>query len=153
MKYVFLALLLSGIAAVSLYAQPVYEGGFNPNLSFSQYLEQAYPHYDKPLIYVFYNDVNMSCQNCAATIDLIEQVYNQNYQNVYDFFVIDYGNDQEYNFIEVYHLSKPLEVVLVQVSDGEMLGYKKLENLNYQISGPISFADQLTYQINSFLRT
>ena len=83
-------------------------------------------------------------------MELIEQVYNQNYQNEYSLFEINYENDNEYNFIEAYNLSQPLEVVLVNVEDGEALGYKKLENLENQISDPTCFSENLQYQINSF---
>ena len=93
----------------------------------------------------------MVCENCPQTIELIEQVYNNNFQNDYQLFIIDYGNDEEYNFIQTYQLNQPLEVVLVKVDDGAEFGYKKLENLNYQTSDPISFADNLIFQINSFL--
>ena len=93
----------------------------------------------------------MTCENCPQTISLIEQVYDNNYQNDYNLFVIDYGNDDEYNFISTYQLSKPLEIVLVRINDGAEFGYKKLEGLNYRISDPLNFADELKFQIDSFL--
>ena len=142
--------------AVTMFILPVqaeltYQGAYDPDQSLSEYFQKAYPRYNKPIIYVFYNDVNMSCENCPQTIELIERVYNQKYQNKYDLYIIDYGNDQEYNFIQTYNLNQPLEVVLVRVDNGAEFGYKKLENLNYQISDVESFADNLEYQIEPFL--
>ena len=147
------AFLLGLCFTYNLHAELTYEGEYDPNMTLQEYFEKAYPNPQKSIIYVFYNDVNMSCENCPQTIELIEQIYNNNYQNDYSLFVIDYGNDQEYNFIETYHLKKPLEVVMVRVDDGATFGYKKLENLNYQISDPLSFGDNLKFQIDSFLGT
>ena len=113
-----------------------------------EYFDEAYPNYDKPIIYVFFN--NDPCFQCPQTIELIEQVYNRNYQNKYSLFLINYQNDDEYNFIETYDLNQPLEIVLVDVADGQSIGYKKLENLQNQISDPVSFSENLQYQINSF---
>ena len=145
-------IFLLGLAVIlPLRAELTYEGAYNSDLSLPEYFNLAYPNPQKSIIYVFYNDENMTCQNCPQTIDLIEQVYNDNYKNDYDLYIIDYANDREYNFIETYHLTQPLELVMVRVDDGATFGYKKLENLNYQISDPLSFADNLKFQINSFL--
>jgi len=151
MQKLLWAFLLGFAVILPLHAELSYQEGYNPELSLQEYFNQAYPHYNKSIIYIFYNDVNMTCENCPQTIELIEQVYNDSFQNDYDLFIIDYGNDEEYNFIQTYQLSKPLELVMVRVDDGAEFGYKKLENLNYQISDPISFKDNLKFQINSFL--
>ena len=151
MQKLLWAFLLGFAVILLLHAELSYQEGYNPELSLQEYFNQAYPHYNKSIIYIFYNDVNMTCENCPQTIELIEQVYNDSFQNDYDLFIIDYGNDEEYNFIQTYQLSKPLELVMVRVDDGAEFGYKKLENLNYQISDPISFKDNLKFQINSFL--
>ena len=151
MQKLLWAFLLGFAVILPLHAELTYQGKYNPNMTLQEYFQAAYPHYDKPIIYVFYNDTNMTCENCAQTIELIEQVYDNNFQNQYSLYIIDYGNDDEYNFIETYQLSQPLEVVLVQVDDGAEFGYKKIEGLNYQTSDPISFADNLKYQIESFL--
>lgn len=145
------AFLLASAIILPLHAELTYQGEYNPDLTMQEYFNQAYPNPQQSIIYVFYNDVNMSCENCPQTIELIEQVYDNNYQNTYSLYVIDYGNDDEYNFIEAYQLNQPLEVVMVRVDDGAVFGYKKLENLNYQISDASSFADNLKYQIDSFL--
>ena len=145
------AFLIALAVIMPLRAELYYEDGYNPDQSQQAYFNEAYPHFEKSIIYVFYNDVYMSCQNCAQTIDLIEQVYKQNYQNQYNLFIINYGENDEYNFISAYELREPFEVVLVRISDGTPMGFKKLENLNYQISDPYSFEQNIKYQIESFL--
>lgn len=135
--------------ALPLHAQLNYQGEYNSNQNMQEYFSEAYPNYDKSIIYIFFN--NNQCYQCPETIALIENVYNQNYASEYNLFVINYQNDQEYNFIQTYNLSQPLEVVLVQVDDGQTLGYKKLENLQDNISDPETFSRDLRYQINSFL--
>ena len=151
MQKLLWAFLLGVSFILPLRAELSYQGEYNPNISLEEYFDEAYSNPDKSIIYVFYNDTNMTCENCPQTIELIEQVYNDNFQNNYSLFIIDYGNDEEYNFIQTYQLHQPLEVVLVKVNDGAEFGYKKLENLNYQISDPISFKDNLKFQINSFI--
>lgn len=151
MQKILWSFLLTIAVVLPLKAELTYQGEFDPNISLQEYFDRAYPQPDKSIIYVFYNDVNMSCQNCAQTIDLIENIYNENYKNTYNLYIINYEEDQDYNFIQTYQLSKPLEVVLVRVDDGAEFGFRKLENLNYQISDPISFADNLKFQIDSYL--
>ena len=82
---------------------------------------------------------------------MLEELYNKKYADKYNLFVINYQNDQEYNFISTYNLSQPLEVVLVRIQDGSTFGYEKIENLQNQISDKISFDDYVEYRINSFL--
>ena len=142
---------LLGISIIMpLHAELSYQGEFDSDMTMQEYFNAAYPQPQKSIIYVFYNDINMSCQNCPETIALIEDVYNRYYQNDYNLFVIDYGNDDEYNFIQTYQLNRPLEVVLVKVDNGAQFGWKKLDGLNYQISDTLSFSDNLQYQINSY---
>ena len=142
------AFMIMVALAIPLHAELTYEGAYNPNQNLQEYFDEAYPNYDKPIIYVFFN--NDPCFQCPQTIELIEQVYNRNYQNKYSLFLINYQNDDEYNFIETYDLNQPLQIVLVDVADGQSIGYKKLENLQNQISDPVSFSENLQYQINSF---
>lgn len=128
---------------------PQYQGAYNPQQNLQEYFSAAYPNYEKSIIYIFFN--NSPCYDCPQTVDLIEKIYNRYYSGEYSLFIINYNNDDEYNFIETYNLSQPLEVVLVRIDDGSSTGYKKLENLQNQISDPVSFTDNFTYQINSFL--
>lgn len=154
MYKLFWGFLIGLAIAMPLHAELTYEGGYNPNQNLEEYFQEAYPNYDKSIIYVFYN--NNECYACPKTIEMIEQVYNQYYQNQYSLFIINYQNDNEYNFIETYNLSQPLEVVMVQVNDGATSGYKKIENisaLEEETSDPVSFSKDLRYQIDNFLQT
>ncbi len=147
-KFIFAGLLALGIISPAQ-AELYYEGGYNPNLTLQQQLAADNPYYPRPIIFVFYN--NNQCYECPQTIELIENTYNANYQGTYDFYIINYQEDLNYNFTQNYNLSQPLEVVLQQVEDGQMTNFRKLEYLQNQISDPTSFSDNLTYQINSFL--
>lgn len=93
------------------------------------------------------------CYECPQTIELIENIYNKYFADQYDFYIINYQDDENYNFIQNYNLSLPLEVVLQRVEDGQMTAFRKLEYLQNQISDPVSFSENLQYQINSFLNT
>lgn len=129
-------------------ADLIYQGEYNPNQTMQEYFDAAYYNYSKPIIFIFFN--NQPCYNCAETVELIEQIYNREYKDKYSLFIINYQNDEEYNFISNYNLSRPLEVVLQNVQNGQALGYRKLENLQNITSDPTSFSDYLTSEINSF---
>ena len=145
----FISLCLLGtILAQPVQAALVYQGEYNPNQSMQEYFNASYYNYSKPIIFVFFN--NDPCYDCGETANLIQQIYEQNYQGKYSFFIINYQNDQEYNFTSNYNLSRPLEVVLQNVEDGQALGFEKLNDLPNMTSAPVSFADYLTYRINSF---
>ena len=146
---IFWSFMIMIAMAIPLHAELTYEGAYNPGQNMQEYFNEAYPNYNKSIIYVFYND--NPCYECPQTIELIEQIYNKNYSGQYSFFIIDYEDDDEYNFIETYNLSQPLEVVLVRVEDGETLGYRKLENLQNQISDPVSFSENFQEQVDNFL--
>lgn len=150
MKKILALAMATFFAANSAYANLNYEGGFNPNLDFQQYVEAAYPKPQKSIIYIFTNN-NPCYEECQKTLSLIRQVYDDNYANVYDFQEINYETDKEYNYVQAYNLYRPLEVVLVRAADGETLGYKKLDNLENQISDPYSFSQTLEYQIDNYL--
>ncbi len=126
-----------------------FEGTSSPTEPIEQYFEEENPTYERSIIYVFYN--NDDCYACPQTIELIEQIYNQYYQNLYTFSIINYQDDDEYNFIETYNLSQPLSVVLVRVNDGSTFGYEKLDNLQNQISDPTSLSEYFRYRVDSFL--
>ncbi|MBQ8437091.1 MAG: hypothetical protein IJX20_05535 [Alphaproteobacteria bacterium] len=115
----------------------------------NHYFSENSNNRNKSIIYVFYN--NNSCPSCLPTIDLIEKIYNSYYANQYSLFIINYQNPHEYNFIETYNLRQPLEVVLVRINDGAVFGYKKLRQLQDEISDPISFTENFRFQINEFL--
>ncbi len=133
-----------------VYAQlPQYQGGYNPNQSLQEYFAAEDQNYDKSIIYVFYN--NNYCYGCPQAMAMLENLYQREYTNKYSFFMIDYQDDYEYNFIETYNLSRPLEVVMVKIEDGNALGYEKIEDLQNKISDKVSFDNFVRYRINSFL--
>lgn len=149
MQRFLLTLFASLFLISSAQASLVYQGSYDPDQSLQNYFEAAYPRYSKSIIFVFFN--NEPCEECAQAVDLIEQVYDNSYKNQYSLFLINYQNDDEYNFIANYNLSQPLEVVLQRVVDDETNGFKKIEGLQNQVSDPVSFADNLKFQINEFL--
>lgn len=150
MKKIFLtAAVLAAVCVNARAEQLIYEGGYNPDLTFQQYVEQAYPKPQKSIIYVFTG--NNQCYGCPQTVSLLQQYYNELYTNVYDFQIINYQQDQEYNYTQAYNLSEPLEIVLVKIEDGEQTGYKKLHNLQFQYDDPISFKDTFELDVNSYL--
>lgn len=150
MKKILLAAAIFTAAPFIVQAgQLIYEGGYNPDLSFRQYVEQAYPKPQKSIIFVFTG--NSQCYGCPQTVSLLRQYYNELYTNVYDFQVINYQQDQEYNYIQAYNLNEPLEIVLVKIENGEQTGYKKLHNLQFQYDDPTSFKETFENDVNSYL--
>ena len=128
----------------------IYEGGYNPNMNLEQYFETAYPKPQRSIIYIFTN--NQPCYGCPQTINLIQRYYNELYNNIYDLQIINYEQDREYNYIQAYQLSNPIEIVLVKVQDGEQTGYKKLYNLQFQYDDPMSFKETFVNDVNSYLQ-
>lgn len=150
MKKIFLAAAFLIAASDTVQAeQLIYEGSYNPDLSFQQYVEQAYPKFQQSIIYVFTS--NNQCYGCPQTVSLLQRYYNELYTNIYDFQVINYQQDQEYNYTQAYNLSEPLDIVLVKIEDGEQTGYKKLHNLRFQYDDPISFKETFENDVNSYL--
>lgn len=144
--FLLLAVLLFSFNAK---AQLVYNESYNPEQNLQEYFQEANPNYNKSIIYVFYND--NPCETCPQAIEMIEQIYNQNYQGIYSLILINYQDDQEYNFIETYDLSKALEVVLVRVNDGATFGYNKVDGLQNMVFDPSGFSEFLQNRINKFL--
>lgn len=128
---------------------PQYQGAYNPQQNLQEYFAESNANYNKSIIYVFFN--NSACYGCPEAMALLEQIYQQYYSDEYSFFMINYQNDDEYNFIETYNLTQPLEVVLVRINDGAAFGYQKIENLQNQISDTFSFEEYVRYRIDSFL--
>ena len=151
MLKIFWSFLILVAIALPLHAELYYEGGYNPNQTLQQQLAEDNPRYPRPIIFVFYD--NNPCYECPQTIELIENIYNKYFADQYDFYIINYQDDENYNFIQNYNLSLPLEVVLQRVEDGQMTAFRKLEYLQNQISDPVSFSENLQYQINSVLNT
>ena len=152
MKKTFLYSLTAGLicissAAVAQFTIP--EQNYTGNDAINEYFAQSPNNRNKSIIYVFYN--NNPCPACPQTIDLIEKIYNSYYRNDYSLFPIDYRAAGEYNFTQSYNLRHPLEVVLVRINDGAVFGYKKLLQLQDEISDPISFTENFRFQVNEFL--
>ena len=148
LKY-FTYLLLFCTMAMPTRAELSYEVGYDSGQNYEEYEQDAYPTYSSSIIYVFYN--SQTCYNCPETIKLIEQVYDQNFQNEYEFFVIDYFKDDEYNFVQVYKLDAPVSMVLQRVEDGAVGAWRRFDNLQNMTSDPTSFQENILFQINNFL--
>ncbi|MBR1648324.1 MAG: hypothetical protein IJ689_01835 [Alphaproteobacteria bacterium] len=147
-KYILAA--LSVMLPSTLCAQlPQYQGAYNPNQTLEEYFQAENQNYDKSIIYVFYS--NNYCYGCPEAMTMLEKLYDEEFSSLYSFFMIDYQNDDEYNFIATYDLHLPLEVVMVKIEDGEALGYEKIENLQDRISDSVSFNDYVRNRINNFL--
>lgn len=149
LKHIFLTLLALTICGTEVQAALTYQGRFNPNLSMTQLFKREYPEWQQSIIYIFTN--NNQCYECPQTISLIEQIYNEAYAGIYNLQVINYQEDTMYNYAETYNLTRPLEVVLARVRDGAIRGYRKLENLEDNISDVVSFRDFFENQVNEYL--
>ena len=114
-----------------------------------QYFQEENQSPDKSIIYVFFD--NQPCTTCPQTIDMIEEVYNDNFLNNYGFYIINYAEDENSGFVQTYDLSQPLEVVMVEVNDGEVQGYQKISVLQYMTNNPTSFNPYFVEQVNGYL--
>lgn len=149
MKNFVFALLAALAFAFDTRAQIEPTDGYMPSQGLQEYFDASNANYDKSIIYVFFN--NEPCYTCAAAIEMIESLYDREFSDEFNMFLINYQNDDENNFIETYRLSQPLEVVLVRIDDGAAFGYKKVENLQDMTSDPVSFNDYLSSQITDYL--
>ena len=128
---------------------------FNPDAypigePIQEYFAAKNQHYTKSIIYVFFNN-NDVCFNCPQTIELTEQVYNEYYTDKYSMYVINYQDDNEYDFAYAYKLNSPLAIVLVKIHDGEVWGYQKISNPQYMIQEGADFITYLRKRIDQYL--
>lgn len=114
-----------------------------------QYFQQQNQNPDKSRIYVFFN--NQPCPNCPQAIEMIEEVYNQNYLNNYALYTVNYAQDNNAGFVSTYGLSEPLEVVMVEINDGEVQGFQKIEGLEDMTGNAQAFNEYFTTQVNGYL--
>jgi len=114
-----------------------------------EYFQQENENPDKSVIYVFFN--NQPCPTCPQAIEMIEDVYNQNFLNDYSFFLINYAEDSNAGFVQTYDLSNPLEVVMVDINNGEQQGYQKIEGLQDMTPNPGAFNEYFITQVNGYL--
>lgn len=105
---------------------------------------------DKSQIYIFFN--NEPCSKCPQAIEMIEEIYNQNYLNNYELFLINYAEDTNSDFIEKYNLTNPLEVVMVDVENATPVGYQKIEGLQNMTNNPEAFNQFFITQVNAYLQ-
>lgn len=132
----------SGTAAAQSNAYSGYYGETGP-----EGISGAYN--GKPIIYVFYN--NDPCDSCGEAITMIEEAYRENWQGIYDFYVINYQEEEDagnYNFAENYNLELPLSVVLQAVEDGRFTRYQKLPYL-YNFN-PYTYQEAFLSEVSTF---
>ncbi len=149
MKKFLFALVVCVVPSLVVAQFVSYQDEFGQSESLQEYFAESPANYDKSIIYVFFN--NNGCYGCPQAMSLMEDIYQKYYANKYSLFLINYQNDEEYNFIEMYDLKQPLEVVMVRINDGAVFGYQKIENLQNQISDITSFEEYVRYRIDSFL--
>ncbi len=114
-----------------------------------QYFQANNQNPDKSIIYIFFN--NQPCPTCPQAIEMIEKVYNQNFLNNYSLFLINYDEDSNAGFVQTYNLTNPLEVVMVDVQDGNFQGYQKIEGLQDMTNTPQGFNDFVITEVNGYL--
>ena len=148
LKFFTYVLLLCAVA-IPLRAEFSYNEGYTQFESWNPYYLTEEKQYTTPIIYVFYNSETCD-ENCPPAISAIEEVYNENFMNEYQFFVIDYFQDDEENFIGAYDLSTPLSMVLQDVRDGQPTTFRKYSGLNYTFVEGDSFKDNIRQDIEYY---
>ncbi len=146
--------LLAGVFAclmiLNVQAQTAFDENFASNEPLQEYFAADANNENKSIIYLFYN--GEQCFNCPQAIEMIENLYNEEYAGVYSLFVIDYTQDDGFDYAQAYDLFAPLAVVLVKIQNGEMLGYRKLNDIHVQAGNNEFYARYLSEQIDDFLR-
>ena len=66
-------------------------------------------------------------------------------------FVINYQEDDEYDFAQAYKLNSPLAIVLVKIQDGMALGYQKISNPQNMLQLGQDYILYLRQQIDNYL--
>ena len=112
-------------------------------------MEADAANWDKPIMYVFYD--NQLCSTCVQAMNLIYDIYEENYASTMSLFEINYAVNDEYQFRLSYDLNQPLSVVIVRINDGLSRGYYKIDNPQQWLGDPFYFKQNLITQINNFL--
>lgn len=147
-KFLIYALLLCAIV-IPLRAEFSYNDGYTQYDSWNPYYLKNNRQYTTSIIYVFYD--SQTCdENCAPAIAAIERVYDENFMNEYQFFIIDYYSDDEEDFIGAYNLNTPLSMVLQKVEDGQPTTFRKYSGLNYVFVNDESFGDEIIEDIRYY---
>ena len=145
MRFFMFILGLFAICAVA-YAQ---EQNILQTETEEEYFQQNNQNTDKSIIYVFFN--NQPCPTCSQAVDMIEETYNKNFLNNYSLFLINYDEDSNAGFVQTYALSNPLEVVMVDIQNGEQQGYQKIEGLQDMVATPQAMSEYFVTQVNGYL--
>lgn len=130
-------------------SQLIYQGKYNPNQTLQQYFAAEDLQLQRSVIFVFYSGT--PCYDCQQAADLIYQVYNHYYGDLYDLKYVNYETDTRYNYMQAYDLKEPFVVVLLKVEYGDINGYKKIYNLPEYVSDPVSFSIYFRNKVNNFL--
>lgn len=146
-RYLFGLFLLCTLSLVTY--QGLAYNDFDDSPSMQEYFSASPENENKPIMYIFYLDSD--CYMCAQTIALTEEIYNKYYQNALSLFVINYEEDEGSSFAEAYELTDPMDIVLLEVQDGQSYGYKKIRNPQYQMVTPQDYERFLSVQLNEFL--
>lgn len=101
-----------------------------------------------PEAVIFYNSDN-PCPNCPSTIVMIATILRQNYTGQLRVYQIDLARHPE--FISAFHLSAPLTLVLIRISDGAAFGYAALPGLQSYADDSEELANAITQKIGNFL--
>jgi hypothetical protein len=151
MKRFLLSITLLAIMIYPVYAQLAFNNGSYPiNEPLAEYFAAENQNYNKSIIYIFFNNDN-DCYECPQAVDVTEQIYNQYYREKYSMFVINYAEDNEYDFAQAYNLNSPLAIVLVKIDNGNVLGYKKISNPQNMIQLGEDYILYLRQQIDNYL--
>ena len=145
MKYLAFVLGLAAVCAVAV-AQ---ETNVLQTEVEEEYFQEQNQNPDKDIIYIFFN--NQPCPTCPQAIEMIEDVYNQNFLNNYSLYLINYAEDNNAGYVQTYALSNPLEVVMVDMNNGEVQGYQKIEGLQDMTPDPQAFNEYFVTQVNGYL--
>ena len=151
MKKFLFAIAVLSVMIYPVYAQLSFNSGFYPiNEPLSEYFAAENQNYNKSIIYIFFNN-DQDCYQCPQAVYLTEQLYNEYYSNKYSLFVINYQEDNEYDFANAYKLNSPLSIVLVKSQDGNVLGYKQISNPQNMLQLGQDYISYLKQEIDDYL--
>jgi hypothetical protein len=119
------------------------------NSTIEEYVQQSEDNWNRSIIYVFYN--NQECGRCAQAMEMIYDIYQNDYSDEFSYFEINYEVSGEGEFQYDYQLSQPLSIVLLRINDGLARGYYKIDNPQFWVEDPNFFRDRIVSAINNFL--
>ena len=147
--------IIGSVVLLSKEAAAQYVNSSGANSAITEYereIHEMYPNspemLNRGIMYIFYDGEN--CADCAAAIKELYDIYAINYEADYAVFEIDYTQDLGVNFQEIYNLTQPLSVVMVQINNGQAWGYQKIDNLYQYIDNPQMLRQTFMQQVNNF---